>query len=59
MQLIKPILDGEIASIEVKTAPTDAYNDKIHAEIEHSVFTQCVSWYRVGGKGKVTNMFPR
>ncbi|KAF5318034.1 hypothetical protein D9619_012105 [Psilocybe cf. subviscida] len=59
MQLIKPILDSAISSIEVRTAPTDAYNATIHASIAASVYTRCVSWYRVGGEGKVTNIFPR
>ncbi|KAF8162664.1 hypothetical protein B0H34DRAFT_289614 [Crassisporium funariophilum] len=58
MQLIKPILEKKVLSLEVDVEPTDAYNDKIHSRLSKSVFTQCVSWYRVGGKGKITNAFP-
>ncbi|TFK35452.1 hypothetical protein BDQ12DRAFT_688167 [Crucibulum laeve] len=58
IQLIQPILARKVSSVEVKTGPTDKYNDKIHARLSQSVFTQCLSWYRVGGEGKITNIFP-
>jgi len=58
IQLIKPILERQVSSVEVKTDPTDRYNAKIHGLLNKSLFTQCLSWYRVGGEGKITNIFP-
>ncbi|KAF8896192.1 hypothetical protein BD779DRAFT_1668027 [Infundibulicybe gibba] len=58
IQLIKPILKGQSSSFEVTHEATDAYNEKIHARLARSVFTQCASWYRVGGVGKVASIFP-
>ncbi|KDR82144.1 hypothetical protein GALMADRAFT_222024 [Galerina marginata CBS 339.88] len=59
LQVIKPILEGKVLALEVDPAATDAYNKKIHSSLDRSVFSQCVSWYRVGGEGKVTNAFPQ
>lgn len=58
MQLIQPILEHEIVSIEVSEKATSEYDDMIQARLSKSVFTQCHSWYRVGGTGKITNAFP-
>ncbi|KAF7359004.1 hypothetical protein MSAN_01241100 [Mycena sanguinolenta] len=58
MQLIKPILNGSISSVDVKPSATDAYNDVIQARLSRSVFVECTSWYRAGGDGKVTSTFP-
>ncbi|KAF8638816.1 hypothetical protein AX17_001874 [Amanita inopinata Kibby_2008] len=58
LQLIRPLLDKKVSSFEVKAQPTDAYNAKIHQRLASSVFMQCLSWYRTGGGGKVTNIFP-
>ncbi|PPQ99174.1 hypothetical protein CVT24_009265 [Panaeolus cyanescens] len=58
LQLIKPILERRIPSIEVKEKATDEYNETIQKRLSKSVFTQCLSWYRVGQKGKITNIFP-
>jgi hypothetical protein len=56
--LLKPVLDGFVSSFEVTAEATDAYNDKLHARLARSVFAHCTSWYRVGGKGKVSAIFP-
>ncbi|KAF8957769.1 hypothetical protein BDZ97DRAFT_84041 [Flammula alnicola] len=58
MQVIQPILERKVLSLEVSVEATDEYNEKIHSRLNKSVFTQCLSWYRVGGTGKVTNAFP-
>lgn len=58
LQLIKPILDGTISSVQVNEDATDAYNDKIHARLAKSVYVDCVSWYRKGRDGKVSSIFP-
>ncbi|RDB25927.1 Baeyer-Villiger monooxygenase [Hypsizygus marmoreus] len=58
LKLIRPILERRLLSIDVSTTATDEYNSKIQARLSASVFVQCVSWYRVGGKGKVNSIFP-
>jgi len=58
LQLTKPILERKILSIEVKKSAAEAYNSKIHSLLNSSVFTSCMSWYRVGGDGKVSTIFP-
>ncbi|KAJ6567001.1 hypothetical protein B0H19DRAFT_716653 [Mycena capillaripes] len=58
MQFVKPILDGLVSTFDVTTRATDAYNDLIHARLTRSVFVHCVSWYRSGGEGKVSSIFP-
>ncbi|KAJ7684224.1 hypothetical protein DFH06DRAFT_1155057 [Mycena polygramma] len=58
LQFVKPILDGLVSTFDVTTRATDAYNDLIHARLARSVFVECVSWYRSGGEGKVTSIFP-
>ncbi|KAK0455286.1 FAD/NAD-P-binding domain-containing protein [Desarmillaria tabescens] len=58
LQLLKPILEGHVSSINVTDEATDAYNEKIHARLAKSVFVDCVSWYRKGSDGKVTSIFP-
>lgn len=58
LQLIAPVLSGSATSFAVKPAACDAYNTKIQKKIDGGVLTQCVSWYRAGGTGKVTTIFP-
>lgn len=43
LQLIKPILQGHVSSINVTDEATDAYNEKIHARLAESVFVDCIS----------------
>ncbi|KAF5360199.1 hypothetical protein D9758_011372 [Tetrapyrgos nigripes] len=57
-QLIEPILRKQISSVDVIPSATDAYNKKIHARLEKSVFVDCVSWYRKDRDGKVSSIFP-
>jgi hypothetical protein len=56
--MIEPIIAGTASSFEVTTEATDAYNDLIQRRASRSVYTQCVSWYRSGGDGKVSSVFP-
>jgi len=58
MQLIKPILEGNIQCVDVSSAATDKYNAKIQEKLSRSVFVSCHSWYRVKSDGKVNTMFP-
>ncbi|KAF8891130.1 hypothetical protein CPB84DRAFT_1816305 [Gymnopilus junonius] len=48
----------KVSSLEVKLSATDAYNDKIQALLNNSVWAGCISWYRVGGDGKISSLFP-
>ncbi|EKM83294.1 hypothetical protein AGABI1DRAFT_111719, partial [Agaricus bisporus var. burnettii JB137-S8] len=58
IQLITPIIQRKVVTVEAKPEATDTYNEKIQKRLSASVFTGCHSWYRVGGTGKITNIFP-
>ncbi|KAK7458842.1 hypothetical protein VKT23_009851 [Stygiomarasmius scandens] len=58
LSLVRPIFEKRVSSVQVTREATDAYNEKIHARLARSVFVACVSWYRRGGTGKVTSIFP-
>jgi len=58
LQLIKPVLDGKATAFDVTSRANDEYNAKIQKRLDNSVFMQCMSWYRTGGNGKVSNVFP-
>lgn len=58
LQLVKPVLDGLVMAFTVKADATDAYNSKLQERLSRSVHTQCYSWQRTGGIGKVFNPFP-
>lgn len=58
LQLIKPVLDGLLSAFTVKADATDAYNAKIQERLSRTVHTQCYSWQRTNGTGKVFNAFP-
>ncbi|KAJ7060294.1 hypothetical protein C8F01DRAFT_1369948 [Mycena amicta] len=57
-KFIQPILSGLVKTFTVTPQATDAYNTLIHTRLARSVFVQCVSWYRRGGEGKVSSIFP-
>lgn len=56
--MVKPILDGAASSFEVTRTATDKYNAVIQRRLSSSVLTRCVSWYRAGGDGKISSVFP-
>ncbi|KAG8214550.1 hypothetical protein J3R82DRAFT_9611 [Butyriboletus roseoflavus] len=58
LQLVKPVLDGLVSAFTVKAHATDAYNAKLQERLSRSVHTQCYSWQRTSGTGKVFNAFP-
>jgi hypothetical protein len=58
LQLIKPVLDGLVSAFTVRGDATDAYNTKLQERLSRSVHSQCYSWQRTGGTGKVFNPFP-
>lgn len=60
LKLIEPVLQGSASSFAVTSSACNAYNAKIQRTLssKSSVLTQCVSWYRAGGTGKITSLFP-
>ncbi|KAJ7020477.1 hypothetical protein C8F04DRAFT_1143915 [Mycena alexandri] len=58
IQFVKPILQGLVSTFDVTARATDAYNELIHARLARSVFMGCISWYRTGGEGKISSIFP-
>ncbi|KAJ7185288.1 hypothetical protein C8R46DRAFT_1342594 [Mycena filopes] len=58
LKFVKPLLAGQVASFTVTPRATGAYNELIQARLARSVFVQCASWYRTGGSGKVSSIFP-
>ncbi|KAF8843418.1 FAD/NAD(P)-binding domain-containing protein [Paxillus ammoniavirescens] len=58
LQLVKPVLDGMVASFTVRADATNAYNATLHKLLSPSVHTQCRSWKRTGGTGKPFAPFP-
>ncbi len=58
LALIAPVLSGKAKSFEVTHDATDAYNKKIQVRLSRSVFVHCNSWYRKGGDGIISSIFP-
>lgn len=58
LALIAPVLADEAKSFEVTPEATDSYNEKIQARLARSVFVHCNSWYRKGGDGIISSIFP-
>jgi len=56
--MIKPIISGKLASVEVTETATDSYNAKLQGRFSDFVYLACKSWFRVGGSGKVIPLFP-
>ena len=49
---------GILKSVAPTDAATDRYNDMLQERLEDTVWSQCVSWYRVGGRGRIASTFP-
>ncbi|VDB82810.1 unnamed protein product [Peniophora sp. CBMAI 1063] len=58
VQLFKPVLRGELDAVEPTPAATTRYNEWLYSRLSTSVFTECTSWYRAGGNGKIISNFP-
>ena len=58
LQLLEPVRAGALNSVAPTDAATDRYNDKLQERLEDSVWSQCASWYRVGGRGRIFSTFP-
>ncbi|KAJ7765587.1 hypothetical protein B0H16DRAFT_1523576 [Mycena metata] len=58
LQLIKPVLAGDILSMEVTAEAADTYNRDIQNRLSGCVWSNCVSWYKTGNTGKIHALFP-
>lgn len=58
LKMVAPVLAGKAQSFEVTPAAADKYNAHLARRLDGSPLTACVSWYRTGGDGKVTGVFP-
>lgn len=56
MQLIEPVIRGKAKSFVPKADATDAYDNYIQAELKHTVWTSCVSWYHAGESANVVDL---
>ncbi|RDB21175.1 Baeyer-Villiger monooxygenase [Hypsizygus marmoreus] len=59
-QLIQPIIQGKAKSFEVTEEATDEYNTWLQKRLTRSVWTECNSYYQVGGQKetRITATFP-
>ncbi|KAJ7334912.1 hypothetical protein DFH08DRAFT_879622 [Mycena albidolilacea] len=58
LQMIKPVLAGDILSMEVTAEATDTYNRDIQRRLSGFIWSKCFSWYRTGNTGKIHGLFP-
>ncbi|KAJ6500897.1 hypothetical protein C8R45DRAFT_1210584 [Mycena sanguinolenta] len=58
VRMIKPVISGEISSMEVTPEATDAYNRDIQKRLSGFIWSKCFSWYRTGNTGKIHGLFP-
>jgi hypothetical protein len=42
-----------LKSVAPTDAATDRYNDMLEERLRDTVWSQCASWYRVGGRGRI------
>ncbi|KAF8209460.1 hypothetical protein K438DRAFT_1960457 [Mycena galopus ATCC 62051] len=57
-QMIKPVIAGDISSMEVTAEATDEYNRDIQQRLSGFIWSKCFSWYRTGNTGKIHGLFP-
>jgi len=58
LQLLGPVRAGLFKSVTPTDAATDRYNDMLEERLQDTVWLQCTSWYRVGGRGRIFSTFP-
>ena len=46
LQVMKPVLEGEAKSFEIQDEVVDRYNGWLQSRLRHSVWTDCMSYYR-------------
>ncbi|KAL4250048.1 FAD-binding Monooxygenase Superfamily protein [Abortiporus biennis] len=59
MQLIKPIVKGQVSSFEPTEEATEAHNKIIQLKLQKTIWaTGCTSWYRRPDSKKIYTLFP-
>lgn len=58
LQLLEPVRAGVLKSVAPTEVATDRYNDMLQERLQDTVWSQCASWYRVGGRGRIVSTFP-
>ena len=58
LQLLEPLRTGLLKSVAPTDVATDRYNDMLQGRLQDTVWSQCTSWYRVGGRGRIVSTFP-
>ncbi|KAF8921179.1 hypothetical protein CPB85DRAFT_1269723 [Mucidula mucida] len=60
MEMIKPVIAGEITSFDVKEKICVEYNDWIQERLRHSVWSECRSYYHLDrdDKSRIVATFP-
>lgn len=58
MQLLEPLRAGLLETVAPTDEATDRYNDMLQERLQDTVWSQCASWYRVGGQGRINSTFP-
>jgi hypothetical protein len=58
LQLFEPLRAGQLKSVAPTDVATDRYNDMLQERLQDTVWSQCASWYRVGGRGRIASTFP-
>jgi hypothetical protein len=58
LQLLEPLRAGLLKSVAPTDIATDRYNDMLQERLQDTVWSQCASWYRVGGRGRIASTFP-
>ncbi|KAF8495884.1 FAD/NAD-P-binding domain-containing protein [Russula emetica] len=58
LQLLEPLRAGLLKSVAPTDLATDRYNDMLQERLQDTVWSQCASWYRVGGRGRIASTFP-
>ena len=58
LQLFEPLRAGLLESVAPTDVATDRYNDMLQERLQDTVWSQCASWYRVGGRGRIVGTFP-
>ena len=58
LQLLEPLRAGLLKSVAPTDVATDRYNDMLQERFQDTVWSQCASWYRIGGQGRITSLFP-
>ncbi|TFK97994.1 hypothetical protein BDV98DRAFT_573741 [Pterulicium gracile] len=52
MKLLRPLLQGKVAAFDVKDEATEAYNNRLQYWLSNSIYSGCVSWYRIQKPGQ-------